>query len=315
MEQNTYRLSYLGKGIDLFKIQIVNFILNAITLGIYYPWAKAKKLQYLYSTTTIDGHPFAFTGTGKEMFKGFIRAVLLFIALIGVGLYISIGLHMSQFGPLFPYLALPFIIPIAIHGAYKYRMAKTVWKGIRFGYTGDRKELMLLFIKGLFLTIITLGIYGAWFQMDLRKYIFQNIKVGDAAFKYHGDGGKYFSIIIVGYLLTILTLGIYGFWWQKKLFDYFVNNLELVKDDKKINFYSIATVGGFFELVVLNLLLIVFTVGIAFPWTIVRTMKFFTDNIVLEGEMSLDELQQSQSDFSNATGDDITDILDLGIVI
>ncbi len=154
-----------------------------------------------------------------------------------------------------------------------------------------------------------------WFEMDLRKYIFQNIKVGDASFQYHGNGSKYFGIVIGGYLLTIITLGIYGFWWQKKLFDYFVNNLELVKDDKKLTFRSTATVGGFFELLVLNMLLIVFTLSIAFPWTLVRTMKFMTQNIIVEGEMSLDELQQSQEDYSNATGDDMTDMLDLGIVI
>ena len=302
MEQKTYRFSYQGTGGSLFKIQIVNFILTAITLGFYYPWAKAKKLQYLYSTTTMDDHPFAFTGTGKEMFKGFIRAILFFcsvLAMVFLAAYLFRGNPIVQIILISPYLLLPFIIPIAIHSAYKYRMAKTVWKGIRFGYAGDRTELFLLFLKGIFFTIITLGIYGAWFQMDLRKYILKNIKVGDATFEYQGNGGKYFWLMLGGYFLTIITLGIYGFWWQKKLFDYFVNNLELVKEDKKLTFISTATVGGFFELIVLNMLLIVFTLGIAFPWTIVRTMKFIAQNIIVEGEMSLDELHQSQEDYRN----------------
>ena len=151
--------------------------------------------------------------------------------------------------------------------------------------------------------------------MDVRKYIFKNIKVGDASFEYNGQGKKYFWLIIGGYFLTIITLGIYGFWWQKSLFDYFVNNLELVKEDKKLSFRSTATIAGFFELIILNLLLIVFTLGIAFPWTLVRTMKFIARNIIIEGEISLDELNQSQEDYSNATGDDMSDMLDLGIVI
>ncbi len=162
MEQNnTYRFSYQGTGGGLFKIQIVNFILTALTLGFYYPWAKAKKLQYLYSTTTIDDHPFAFTGTGKEMFKGFIRAVILLTVIYAIFFYFFLVLKMKALAFLILYVAIFVIIPLAIHGAYKYRMAKTVWKGIRFGYTGDRIELFLLFLKGIFLTIITLGIYGA----------------------------------------------------------------------------------------------------------------------------------------------------------
>ena len=144
MEQKTYKFSYLGTGGDLFKIQIVNFILTAITFGFYYPWAKAKKLQYLYSTTTIDDHPFAFTGTGKEMFKGFIRAVILLVIVYGILLFTLFVLKMPLLGGILFDLAIIAIIPVAIHGAYKYRMAKTVWKGIRFGYTGDRKEFVTI---------------------------------------------------------------------------------------------------------------------------------------------------------------------------
>ena len=46
--------------------------------------------------------------------------------------------------------------------------------------------------KGLFFTIITFGIYSAWFAMDLRRYILSNIKVGNARFVYNGDGTEYF---------------------------------------------------------------------------------------------------------------------------
>ncbi|HEX3025119.1 MAG TPA: DUF898 family protein, partial [Chitinophagaceae bacterium] len=62
MEEKKFRLAFLGNGKDLFKIQIVNFILNVITLGIFYPWAKARKLQYIYNNTAFEDHPFAFTG-------------------------------------------------------------------------------------------------------------------------------------------------------------------------------------------------------------------------------------------------------------
>ena len=123
MEEKNFQLSFLGNGMELFKIQIINFILNVVTLGLFYPWAKARKLQYIYSNTTFEEHPFAFTGTGKEMFKGFIKAILFFIAAYAIFLFL-VYLQMPVWAILFLYLFLFLIIPLAIHGSYKYRMAK-----------------------------------------------------------------------------------------------------------------------------------------------------------------------------------------------
>jgi len=314
MEQKNYQLSFSGKGLELFKIQIVNFILNVLTIGLFYPWAKARKLQYLYSNTSFEESPFAFTGTGKEMFKGFIKAIL-FVILAYLVFFTLVFMHLEQFAILFLYAFILLIIPLVIHGSYRYRMAKTVWRGIRFGYTGDRMELFKLFLKWVFLTIITFGIYGAWLSMNLRKYVVERIRMGDANFIYKGTGDDFFILNLKGYFLSLITLGIYIFWWQKELFEYFVNNLELNRGGKRVYFKSTATGGGFFSLLVVNILIIIFTLGLGFPWTIIRTLQFGTEHIQMSGDFSFDELQQTQEDYTNATGEDLADIFDFGFVI
>ncbi len=314
MEPKIFQRSFIGTGMGLFKIQLVNFILTIITLGLYYPWAKATKLQYIYSNTIFEEHPLAFTGTGNEMFKGFIKAILFltvaYIIFFGI---LQMGGRSIAF--IFLYLFILSIIPLIIHGSYKYRMAKTVWKGIRFGYTGDRMELFKLFLKGIFLTFVTIGIYGAWFSMNLRKYVIEKIHIGDANFSYKGNGGDFFILNLKGYLLTIITLGIYFFWWQKDLFKFFVNNLELSRNDQKVYFKSTATGVDFFALLIINFLIVLFTLGLGYPWVIVRTLKFGCDHINMEGDLAFDELQQSQADYSDATGTDMADIFDFGFVI
>jgi uncharacterized membrane protein YjgN (DUF898 family) len=207
------------------------------------------------------------------------------------------------------------ILPLAIHGSYKYRMAKTNWRGIRFGYTGDRNKLVGLFIKGILLTLVTLGIYGAWFAMDLRRYIIGNIKVGNASFQYNGNGKDYFWMNVGGYFATIFTLGIYSFWWQKNMFGYFVDHTVLEQGDKKVYLQSKATAGGFFNLTVGNFFIFFFTLGLGFPWIITRNLRFVTDNIIFSGDLSFEELQQSQADYSNAIGEDLSDFFDFGFVI
>jgi hypothetical protein len=42
-----YQLEFKGQGSAFFGILIVNWILTVLTLGFYYPWARAKQLQSL----------------------------------------------------------------------------------------------------------------------------------------------------------------------------------------------------------------------------------------------------------------------------
>ncbi len=73
----SWKLKFEGKGSELFRIIIENFFLNLITLGIYYPWAKARKLRYYYSSTSIINSDYQFRGTGKEMFFGLAKALVV----------------------------------------------------------------------------------------------------------------------------------------------------------------------------------------------------------------------------------------------
>ncbi|MEO8253495.1 MAG: DUF898 family protein [Flavobacterium sp.] len=308
-----YKLDFHGKGSDFFGIIIVNWLLIIITLGIYYPWAKAKQLQFIYGSTSLNGDSFSFHGTGNEMFKGFIKAILIFGVLYGI-LFLFIYFKMPISGLLLFYFGLIAILPIAIHGSYRYRMSRTSWRGIRFGYRGDRTEFTKSFFKWIFFTIITLGIYGSWMVINMRNYLLGNVRFGDAEFEYDGDGGDYFILNLKGYFLTIFTLGIYGFWWQKELFEYYVNHLSLKKGNEKINFTSTASGGDFFGLIVINLLLIIFTLGLGYAWVATRTMKFIFDHVALDGNLNLDGLMQTEENYKDATGEDLSDFLDLNII-
>ncbi|MBL7922780.1 MAG: DUF898 domain-containing protein [Bacteroidia bacterium] len=309
-----YPLSFTGKGSDYFGIAMVNLLLSILTLGLYYPWAKARELKYLYGATEFDGSRFEFHGSGKEMFRGFIKAVIIFTVVYG-GLVAGIILNQLLAGLIWFYLGLLFLIPLAIHGSYKYRMSRSSWRGIRFGYRGKRNEFMWMFFRELFFTVISLGIYGAWMTIRLRHYVLGNIRFGDARFQYKGHGGDYFVLNIKGYFLSIVTLGIYLFWWQKELFAYYVDHLSLEHKEEKIQFKSIAGGGDFFALIMVNLLLMIFTLGIAYPWVMTRTLTFVFSKIQVTGNIDTAQLLQTESAYTDATGEDMSDMLDLGFVI
>ena len=313
-ELKNYKLSFHGKGKAYFGIVIVNWLLTVITLGFYYPWAKARNLQFLYGSTALDNDRFTFHGTGKEMFIGFIKAIIIFGVIFGV-FFLFMYLEMPALALILFYFAIIAILPVAIHGSYRYRFSRTSWRGIRFGYRGDRSELFVSFFKWIFLSIITLGIYGCWMEMKLRGYLMNHVRAGNVEFNYRGKGSEYFILNLKGYLLSLITLGIYSFWWYKDLFAYYVDNLSLQKEGQQINMKSIATAGGFFKIIMGNLLIVIFTLGFGYAWAVTRTMNFIVSNIKLEGDMDLNTIQQTEDDYNDATGDDMTGFLDINFIM
>lgn len=151
--------------------------------------------------------------------------------------------------------------------------------------------------------------------MNLRSYVLSNVRFGDADLNYEGDGGDYFVLNIKGYFLSVITLGIYSFWWQKDIFEYYVDNLSLHKENKSIEFNSTATGVDFMGLIVVNFLLIIFTLGLGYAWVVTRTMKFIFDHIELDGNIDLDTFQQTEDNFKDATADDISDFLDIDFIV
>lgn len=309
-----FSLNFLGSGDEYFKVIIVNWLLTLITFGIYYPWAKERQLKFLYSHTTFSEDNFAFHGTGKEMFKGFIKAIAIILVLYGL-FYALLYFQFPVPAILTLYLGFLSLIPLIIHGSYRYRMSRSSWRGIRFGYRGNLKTLYFNCLKWLFLTIITFGIYGAWFQVNLRTYLISNVRLGNMKFNFKGKGSDFFALNIIGYLLTVITLGIYIFWWQKELFDFFINNLEAKDESGSLKFRSTATGGGFFKLMITNILILIFTFGLGYAWVVTRTLKFGAKHIQISGDVDLDNLQQSEESYKDAMADDLGDLLNLDLII
>jgi len=309
-----YQLEFNGKGSEFFSVTIVNWLLTILTLGFYYPWAKARKLQFLYGETSLNGDSFSFHGTGKEMFRGFIKAILIIGFLYSL-FFLFLYLKLPVLAIVILYLGILALVPFAIHGSYRYRMSRTSWRGIRFGYRGNRKEFSINFFKWLFFTIFSFGIYGSWMSINMRNYILGNIRFGDVEFNSDGDGGDYFMLNLKGYLLTVCTLGIYAFWWQQELFEYYINNLSMSKGDKEIALNSTVTGGGFFKLAIVNILIIIGTLGIGYAWVVTRTMKYIFENIEMEGNIDLNLLSQTEENYKDATGEDIGDFLDMDFVM
>lgn len=312
---NLFQAKMHGSGGQFFGILIVNWILTVITLGFYYPWARAKTLTYIYGETEFAGSRFTFHGTGKEMFKGFIKAIALLAVIVLLGNLGSLtgSFTLAIVGGLLYLIGIMLLIPLALHGSLRYRMSRTSWRGIHFGYRGRLGELFGICVKGFLLTIFTLGIYGSWFAVDLRKYIHRNLRFGNCTLDFEGEGGSLFWIHLKGILLFYPTIGIYTFWYIKNLNNFYINNTALYQDGRKSQFNSTLAPGDVFEVTIINAFLAIFTLGLATPWIILREMRMVIDNVQLEGQFVPEAVMQTEENYADATGEDLLDMLDIGL--
>lgn len=309
-------LKFEGDHSTLVGLRILNNILKAITLGLYYPWARASILDYMYGESEYMGTRFVFHGTGKEMFKGFIKAIgiliLLYVFLIICALtrnpVVAFG------GVLVFYCGFILLIPVIIHSSQRYRLSRTSWRGIHFGYRGDLKEFIKLYLGHGFLTLITFGIYGAWFQVKVKEYVYGHIRFGNVEFKFTGEGSSLFLIRLKGFFLMVLTLGIYSFWYFKELAEFEFKNLKIYQNGEEINMRTSFTAGRIFEMIIVNYIIIVFSFGLATGVAINRFMRAAFENIEFDRAIDPEMLLQTEEEYKDATGDDLAGMLDISMI-
>lgn len=310
----SYQLEFKGDGTEFFGILLANWILTILTLGFYYPWARAKQLQYIYSHTTLNKESFSFSGTGAEIFKGFIKLVGIYLLVMVFFVLFTRYSESPILAVFLLYAVLLTFVPFIIHGSFRYRMSRTSYRGIRFGYRGDRKELTVQFFRDLLFTVLTLGIYSSWLAMNLRSYTHRHIRYGDVEFSNEASGSEYFLLNLKGAILTFITLGIYSFWWQKDIFNYYIDNMKLHKGDQKVIFLSTATGVDFFKLLVTNFLILVFTLGIGAAWVEMRTLRFMFSHIRMMGNINLNAVTQTEAEYNDAFGEDAVDFFNIDLV-
>lgn len=284
-------LHFEGKGLDLFKIRAVKFIVSILSLGLLHPWAKIKELKYLYSKSGFEGVDFSFEGDLKEYYKGYIKlwlTILLLMVFCISGGFLVAYTSQSLFANIIysltvilcTFLAF-YITGLCINGTLTYRMKSTYWSGFNLNYSGKSGEFAPQFMGNYILTYLTAGLFTPWLIVNTLKYILPKIKMGNISFDFRGDGKKLFPIYLKGVLLTSITMGIYSIWMFKSIFEYIVSNLVIKKENQEINITSNANTLQVFELLVGNALIMIFTIGIGYSWAKTRALRFIAHHVII----------------------------------
>ena len=305
--QSLYRLSFHGAGGSIFGLHVVNVLLTLITLGGYYFWGKVRIRRYLLSEMEFQGDRFAYHGTGGELLRGFLRAMLFFfVPLLALGLVpLATRIIPLQLGArLLSYVVVAVFVPVAIIGARRYRLSRTSWRGIRFSLRAQTRAFVKLFIEGSILTSLTLTIYYPIFETRRFGFLTAHSYFGQRRFGFDGRGRDLLRPYLFTLLLTLPTLGLCWFWFQARKLRYLWGHTTLEGARGRCTM----TGGALLTLTLVNALMLIGTLGFAWPWVVVRNARFTCANIQLEGSVDLDAIVQEPQP-APATGDALSSLI------
>lgn len=341
---------FTGSGWELFKIHIRNCIFTLLTLGVYSFWAKVRIRKYLWENTVLLGESMEYTGTGGELFKSFLIVMLL--GGLGMAVFYACSLLVPLAAPfILPAVLVP-VGHFASYQALRYRLTRTRWRGIRgnmdggaLGYAAAGTGYSLLALLTLFVCVpletarltakrLNAAFFGnrrvrfsggarpllaAW----LKSYILLALLGAGLAFVFYGLGRdgvperveEDLALMALGFFVLafgILAMaGLFTILYKAAIVRWLFSNLAFgdMRFDAK-NYRA----WGLLKLMLGNGLLLLLTLGIAYPWTEIRTLRFFLSNVRYAGDPQLRDLLQDTLP-ERVRGEGLLDALDVDLAI
>lgn len=79
---------------------------------------------------------------------------------------------------------------------------------LRIAFTARGGELLVLFIKNLFLTLITLGVYSFWARVNVQRYFYEHTQLAGGRFGWHATGKERFFAFLKASVIMAAIFGV-----------------------------------------------------------------------------------------------------------
>lgn len=355
-DRSQHQVHHLGRLGELVPIILLNLLYQILTLGIYRFWAITNIRRYLWGRTLFNDDPLEYTGTGKELLLGFLLgALVVLVPLFGLQYAVSLATASGEagiataLGGLYAVLILA-LTPIALYRARRYRLNRTVWRGIRWGQEGSAFVYALRSLGYAGLTGLTLGLAYPWQSVGLERYRTNHTYFGSQPLHFDGSAGSLFGrwLVVWGTMLGLVAASAFvamalsvGHLAEPKMgmaialglvgVSLLAPGLALVAAVAAFCWYKAAelryiaahtqyqglrfacTVTGrqLAWLVVGNMLLRVLTLGLGASYALVRTARLMARTLSAEGAIDFERVRQN-ADERTRTGEGLAAALNMG---
>ena len=186
-------IRFTGNWREYLPIAATNALLIICTLGIYRFWASARQRRYLWSRTHVIDDTLEWTGTGREMFFGFLIVIAVLAPFfLFFQFLLPAMLARGKTGAAFAVLGLFYVSFIFLGGfarfrALRYRLSRSWWHGIRGGSDNPGWRYGGEYLGRYALSALTMFIVFPWAATRLWNSRWKAMSFGPLAFRAHLD--------------------------------------------------------------------------------------------------------------------------------
>ena len=194
---------FLGQRRSYWRLLIRGAVLLMFTLGIYRFWLATDVRRFLWSNSEIAGEALEYTGTAVELLLGFLIAIAILIP-VYAGIFLA-ALDLGTLGKIsgiVGFAALAFLGQYAIYRARRYRLTRTIYRGVRFHQGGSAWGYAFRAVAWWVVTILTLGLAFPFQVSRLERYKMRNTYYGDLAGRFDGSALR---LLLRGFPMWLLV--------------------------------------------------------------------------------------------------------------
>lgn len=196
---------FLGARRSYWRLLVRGAVLLMVTLGIYRFWLMTDVRRFLWSNTEIAGESLEYSGTALELLLGFLVAVALLIPLYAGFFIAALDLGtLGQVSGVIAFLALFVLGQYAIYRARRYRLTRTIYRGLRFHQSGSAWGYAFRAIGWWAVTVLTFGFAYPFQLASLERFKVANTWYGDLSGRFDGNA---FGLLLRGLPIWLLTVG------------------------------------------------------------------------------------------------------------
>jgi uncharacterized membrane protein YjgN (DUF898 family) len=192
---------FAGHGEVFWRLLARGAVLLMFTLGIYRFWLTTDIRRYLWSNTEIADESFEYTGTARELLLGFLIAVAVLVPLYGA--FFLLTLALGEIWSSLGLVILTFLGQYAVYRARRYRLTRTIYRGVRFHQTGSAWRYSICAVFWWTLIALSLGLAYPFAQSQLEHFKMRHTFFGNLPGRFEGSGWR---LLLRGLLLWTLAV-------------------------------------------------------------------------------------------------------------
>jgi uncharacterized membrane protein YjgN (DUF898 family) len=188
----------------LWRLLARGAVLLMFTLGIYRFWLTTDVRRFLWSNTEVAGESFEYTGTARELLIGFLIAIAILVPLYAGFFFLALSAGpVGEMASLIAFLALTLLGHYAVYRARRYRLTRTIYRGVRFHQTGSAWRYAICALIWWTLILLTLGLAYPLAQSRLERFKMGHTFFGNLPGRFEGSAGH---LLLRGFVLWLVAV-------------------------------------------------------------------------------------------------------------